>query len=106
MRSTLSRCALVIALAPGGACTNEPTQVLVTIDGMDDMAQLAVEVDGVEEVRTDMGSHGDTSLPLTLTLLHGGGGLGPISVAAVAYSGNGEAVARDCQSVSSAPARW
>jgi hypothetical protein len=74
-----------------------PTQIVATVRGDTGFVEVAVEVDGVEEARTALPTDAGDDLPLTLTLVHGGGGLGPIAVAAVAYSAGGEVVAKDCE---------
>lgn len=81
-------------------CSSEPTQIIVTIDGDASLVEAAVEVQGVEEARTSIPTSAGEGLPLTLTLVHGGGGLGPFTVAAIGFDVGGAEVARDCAATS------
>jgi hypothetical protein len=92
--------ALVALAMMASGCKTTPTQILVTVDGDRVFAEVAVEVEGEERARTSLPTNDGADLPLTLTLVHGGGGLGPIAVSAVGYSAAGAVTARDCALVS------
>jgi hypothetical protein len=98
--ATRTSFALVALAMVVSACKSTPTQIIVKVDGEAGFAEVAVEVDGDERARTSLPTNDGEDLPLTLTLVHGGGGLGPIAVSAVGYSAAGAATARDCSLVS------
>jgi hypothetical protein len=91
---------IALAMVVSACSKSTPTQIIVEVGGDAGFAEVAVEVEGEERARTSLPTNDGEDLPLTLTLVHGGGGLGPIAVSAVGYSAAGAATARDCSLVS------
>ncbi len=91
--------AAAIAVLASAGCTTRPTEIVVAIEGPSTPLELVVTANGAEAAHESLPLDDGKTLPLTLTLVHGGGDYGPVDVAASARAPGGAVIASDCERV-------